>query len=107
MKVKKNDLVKVISGNYKGMEGKILKVFPGSDRVIIEKVHLVKRHLRKQGGQVQSGGIVEKEAPIHSSDVMLICPKCNKPTKTAISLLADGSKARQCKRCKEILSDQK
>jgi large subunit ribosomal protein L24 len=107
MKVKKNDLVKVISGNYKGMEGKILKVFPSRDRIIVEKVHLVKRHLRKQGGQVQSGGIVEKEASIHASDVMLICPKCNKPTRAAISLLADGSKARQCKRCKEILSDQR
>ena len=107
MKVKKNDLVKVISGNYKGMEGKILKVFPSRDRIIVEKVHLVKRHLRKQGGQIQSGGIVEKEASIHASDVMLICPKCNKPTRAAISLLADGSKARQCKRCKEMLSDQR
>jgi large subunit ribosomal protein L24 len=89
------------------MEGKILKVFPSRDRIIVEKVHLVKRHLRKQGGQVQSGGIVEKEASIHASDVMLICPKCNKPTRAAISFLADGSKARQCKRCKEMLSDQR
>ena len=105
MKVKKNDLVKVISGNYKGMEGKILKVFPASDRIIVEKIRLVKRHLRKQSGQGQQGGIVEKEAPIHVSDCILICPKCNKPTRTGISLLADGSKVRQCKKCKEILSD--
>jgi large subunit ribosomal protein L24 len=55
---------------------------------------------------VQQGGIVEKEAPIHVSDVMLICPKCSKPTRTSVSLLADGSKARQCKKCREILSDQ-
>jgi large subunit ribosomal protein L24 len=106
MKIKKNDLVKIISGNYRGMEGKVLKTFPHDDRVIVEKVHLIKRHLRKQRGQVQQGGIVEKEAPIHVSDVMLICPKCSKPTRTSISLLADGSKARQCKRCREILSDQ-
>jgi large subunit ribosomal protein L24 len=106
MKVKKNDLVKVISGNYKGMQGKILKVFPATDRIIVEKVHLVKRHLRQQRGQGQQGGIVEKEATIHVSDVMLICPKCNRPTKAGISLLADGSKARQCKRCNEILSDK-
>jgi len=106
MKIKKNDLVKIISGNYKGSEGKVLKVFPETDRVIVEKVHLIKRHLRKQRGQVQQGGIVEKEAPIHVSDVMLVCPKCSKPTRVSISLLADGSKARQCKKCKEILSDQ-
>jgi len=106
MKIKKNDLVKVVSGNYRGMEGKVLKTFPDSERVIVEKVHLIKRHLRKQQSQVQQGGIVEKEAPIHVSDVMLICPKCSKPTRTSISLLADGSKARQCKKCREILSDQ-
>jgi large subunit ribosomal protein L24 len=106
MKIKKNDLVKVVSGNYRGMEGKVLKVFPDINRVIVEKVHLIKRHMRKQGGQVQQGGIVEKEAPIHISDVVLICPKCGRPTRTSIAILADKSKARQCKKCKEILGDQ-
>ncbi len=106
MKIKKNDLVKVVSGNYRGMEGKVLKVFPDKERVIVEKVHLIKRHLRKQRGQVQQGGIVEKEASIHMSDVVLVCPKCSRPTRTSIALLADGSKARQCKKCKEILGDQ-
>ncbi len=106
MKIKKNDLVKVVSGNYRGMEGKVLKVFPDKNRVIVEKVHLIKRHLRKQRGQVQQGGIVEKEASIHLSDVVLVCPKCSRPTRTSIAQLADGSKARQCKKCKEILGDQ-
>jgi len=106
MKIKKNDLVKVISGNYRGLEGKVLKTFPSSDRVIVEKVHLIKRHLRKQRGQVQQGGIVEKEAPIHVSDVVLVCPKCGKPTRTGVIILADGSKARQCKKCQEMLADQ-
>jgi len=106
MKIKKNDLVRVISGNSKGMEGKVLKVFPDGERVIVEKVRLVKRHTRKQGGQVPQGGIIEKEAPIHVSDVQLVCPKCSKPTRTAVMMLADGSKARQCKKCKEMLSDQ-
>ena len=78
----------------------------GGIRIIVEKVHLIKRHMRKQRGQVQQGGIVEKEASIHVSDVMLVCPKYSKPTRTSISLLADGSKARQCKKCKEILSDE-
>jgi len=106
MKIRKNDLVKVISGNSKGLEGRVLKVFPDTDRVIVEKVRLVKRHTRVQRGQVQQGGIVEKEAPIHVSDVKLVCPKCSRPTRTAVSVLADGSRARQCKKCKEILSDQ-
>ena len=105
-RIRKNDLVRVISGNYAGAEGKVLKVFPKSERVIVEKVHLIKRHLRKQGGQSPQGGIVEKEAPIHVSDVMLVCPKCSKPARTSIIVLADGSKARQCKKCKEMLSDQ-
>ena len=106
MKIKKNDLVKVISGNYRGLEGKVLKVFPASDRIIVEKVHIIKRHLRKQRGQVQQGGIVEKEAPIHVSDVVLVCPKCGKPTRTSVLVLGDGSKARQCKKCKEMLAEQ-
>lgn len=106
MKIKKNDLVKVITGDSKGVEGKVLKVSPDTHRVIVEKVRLVKRHTRLQRGQVQQGGIVEKEAPIHVSDVKLVCPKCNKATRVAVTILADGSKARQCKKCKEILSDQ-
>jgi len=108
MKIKKNDLVKVISGNSKGAEGKVLKVFPETDRIIVEKVHLVKRHTRKQQGQGgQTGGIVEKEAPIHISDVMLVCPKCGKATRTSVIVLGDGSKARKCKKCQEMLSEQK
>jgi large subunit ribosomal protein L24 len=108
MKIKKNDLVKVISGNSKGLEGKVLKVFPEGGRVIVEKVHMIKRHTRKQQGRGggQQGGIVEKEAPIHISDVMLVCPKCGKATRTSVVILGDGSKARQCKKCKEMLSDQ-
>jgi large subunit ribosomal protein L24 len=106
MKIKKNDLVRVISGNSKGLEGKVLKTFPSSDRIIVEKVHMIKRHLRKQRGQVQQGGIVEKEASIHVSDVVLVCPKCGKPTRTGVIILGDGSKARQCKKCQEMLAEQ-
>jgi len=108
MKIKKNDLVKVISGNSKGSEGKVLKVFPETGRIIVEKVHIIKRHTRKQQTQGgQQGGIVEKEAPIHISDVVLVCPKCGKPTRTSVIVLADQTKARRCKKCNEMLSDQK
>jgi large subunit ribosomal protein L24 len=99
----KNDTVKVISGNHKGKIGKVLKVFPKSKRVIVEKVHLVKRHTRAKSQQDQ-GGIVEKEAPIHVSNVMLICPKCSKPARTGVTELADGTKVRVCKSCSETLT---
>ncbi len=105
MKIKKNDTVRVIAGNAKGSEGKILKVFPEKNRVIVEKVNMIKRHTR-QTSQADQGGIVEKEAPISASNVILICPKCNKPTRTIHLRLADGRKVRSCKKCNETLSDE-
>ncbi|MFH1755933.1 MAG: 50S ribosomal protein L24 [Candidatus Latescibacterota bacterium] len=103
MNIIKNDTVKVISGNHKGKIGKVLKVFPKSNRVIVEKVHLIKRHTRARSA-TQQGGIIEKEAPIHVSNVMLVCPKCSKPSRTGVSKLADGTKVRVCKSCSETLS---
>jgi len=102
MRIIKNDTVKVISGNQKGKIGKVLKVYPTTNRIIVEKVRLVKRHTRRRS-TTDKGGIVEKEAPIHISNVMLICPKCSKPTKTGVGKLADGGKVRVCKSCKEML----
>ena len=105
MRIKKNDVVKVVAGNARGMEGKVLKVFPGKNRIVVEKVNLIKRHTR-QTGQGQQGGIIEKEAPINASNVQLVCPKCSRPTRTGMTQLADGGKVRQCKKCKETLSDE-
>lgn len=102
MKIIKNDTVKVISGNHKGKVGKVLKVFPGTRRVIVEKVNLVKRH-QKARSQTEPGGILEKEASIHVSNVLLVCPKCSKPARTGVGLLADGKKVRVCKACNEML----
>ena len=104
MRIKKNDTVRVIAGNAKGMEGKVLKVFPESDRVIVEKVKLIKRHTR-QASQSDTGGIIEKEAPISVSNVILVCPKCGKPAKTSMTSLSDGRKIRKCKKCNETLGD--
>jgi large subunit ribosomal protein L24 len=104
MRVKKGDLVRVISGNDKGKEGKILKVFPKTERVIIEKINLIKRHTRATQTNPQ-GGIVEKEAPIHVSNVMLVCPNTKKPTRIGKEILSDGSRARVSKRSGEMLSD--
>jgi len=102
MSIIKNDTVKVISGNHKGKVGRVLKVFPKTQRIIVEKVHLVKRHTKRKSQQDQ-GGILEKEAPIHVSNVLLVCPKCSKPTRTGIGVLADGKKVRVCRLCKEML----
>jgi large subunit ribosomal protein L24 len=101
--IKRNDLVKVISGDDKGKTGRVLKVFPKEARIIVEKVNLIKRHLRKGHPSAPQGGIIEKEAPIHISNVMLVCTKCNKPTRVAKVELSDGSKVRKCKKCNEII----
>ncbi len=102
MRIIKNDTVKVISGNQRGKVGRVLKVFPKTDRIIVEKVRLMKHHQKKRSVSDQ-GGIVEKEAPIHISNVLLVCPKCSKPTRTGIGQLADGKKVRVCKSCQEML----
>ncbi len=105
MKVKKNDRVKVIAGNSKGIEGRVLKVFPVSRRIVVEKVNMIKRHT-KQTSQEDQGGIIEKEAPIYASNVVLICPKCEKPTRISRVRLSDGRNVRKCKKCGETLSDE-
>lgn len=103
-KVVKNDNVLVISGVYKGKTGKVLKVFPKENRIIVEGVNFVKRHTRPTQ-QLPQGGIVEKEAPIDASNVKVICPKCNRPTRVGIRILEDKSKVRYCKHsdCGEII----
>jgi large subunit ribosomal protein L24 len=102
MKVVKNDTVLVISGNYKGKKGKVLKVFPKENRVVVEGVNFVKRHTRPTPKN-QQGGIVEKEAPIHVSKLMVICPKCSTPSRIGRKVLVDGSRVRLCKNCEEMI----
>ena len=100
--VKKNDQVTVIAGKEKGKTGKVLKVFPQKESVLIEKVNFVKRHTRPSS-QHRQGGIIEKESPIHLSKVMVICAKCNAPVKTGTKLLEDGKRVRFCKKCSEVI----
>ncbi|MBP1709098.1 MAG: ribosomal protein [Deltaproteobacteria bacterium] len=101
--VKKNDLVMVIAGRDKGKSGKILSVLSKKNRVIVEKVNFIKRHTRPSAKQRQ-GGIIEREGPINISNVMLICTKCNKPSRIGKKSLEDDKKVRVCKKCGEILS---
>jgi large subunit ribosomal protein L24 len=102
VQIRKNDSVMVIAGKERGKTGKILRVVHDKDAVIIERVNLVKRHTRPRGPQ-QPGGIVEKEAAIHASNVMIMCDKCNAPVRIGRKSLADGNKIRICRRCGEAL----
>ena len=98
MSIKKNDLVVVLSGKDKGKQGKVLAVMPADRKVIVEGINVVSRHTkpRKQGDQ---GGILKKEAPMYACKVQKVCPKCNKPTRPAHKMLADGKKVCVCKKC--------
>lgn len=102
MKIVKNDTVLVISGNDKGTKGKVLKVFPKRERIIVEGVNFIKRHTRPTQKN-QQGGIVEKEAPIAASNAMVVCPKCETPSRVGHQVLEDGKKVRICKNCNEML----
>ncbi|MFH1124932.1 MAG: 50S ribosomal protein L24 [Pseudomonadota bacterium] len=100
--IKKNDKVIVLSGKEKGKIGAVLKVDSEKGRVLVEKINMVKRHTRP-GGKTAQGGIVEKEAPMHISNLMLVCNKCAEPSRIAKRILEDGSKVRVCKKCGELL----
>jgi large subunit ribosomal protein L24 len=89
-RLKKNDKVKVISGNHRGKEGKILKIFRDKERVIVEGVNIIKRHTRPTQKNPQ-GGITQKEAPIHISNIMLIDPKANEPSRIGMQIITDDS----------------
>ncbi len=103
-KIVKSDNVLVLSGKYEGKTGKILKVFPDKNRAVVEGVNLIKKHARPTRDLPQ-GGIIEKEAPVHISNLKVICPKCNRPTRVGIRILEDKSKVRYCKHpeCGEII----
>ncbi len=98
MHVKKGDTVFILTGRDRGKRGAILSAIPKRDRVVVEKVNLMKRHQRPSP-QFPEGGIITTEAPIHVSNVMLVCSSCDKPTRVGKKFLEDGSKVRYCKRC--------
>ena len=102
--VKRGDLVEVISGKDKGKQGKVVTAFPETGRVIVEGVAMVKKH-QKARVQGQESGILHMEAPIDASNVMRVCSKCEKPARTGVKILEDGSKVRYCKKCNETFND--
>lgn len=102
MKIHKNDNVLVIAGKDRGKKGKVRYAYPRKDRVLIGGVNFIKRHSRARSATRQAG-IVEREAPIHVSNVMLICNKCDSPTRIGFRFLEDGKKARVCRSCHEVV----
>ncbi len=101
--IKKGDLVEVVAGKEKGNQGKVLRVLPQKNRVVVEKLNIVKKHTRA-GQASQQGGIIDKEAPLHLSNVMLVDPSDGKPTRVGIKKLDDGRKVRYSKRTGETFN---
>ena len=100
--VKKDDQVFVLTGKETGKTGKVLRVDPDKGRVLVEGVNVVKKH-KKPRGRNQQGGIIAQEAPVDASNVMLVCSKCKRPSKTGRKFLENGEKVRFCKACGEII----
>ena len=102
MKIRKNDDVLVTAGKDKGKKGKVRFAHPKEGRVLVEGANFIKKHSRATG-QARQAGIIEREASINVSDVMLICTKCNKPTRVGFRVLGDGAKVRVCHVCNEVI----
>ena len=101
MKIRKNDTVLVIAGKDKGKKGKVRFAYPKEQQVLVEGINFIKKH-SKARGQVRQAGIIDLEAPIHISNLMLLCQKCNHPTRIGFTFLEDGRKVRICRSCKEV-----
>lgn len=102
VRVRRGDTVAVIAGRERGKRGKVLRVLPGSGRVIVEKLNMIKRHQRPTQ-KLRQGGIIEREGGLSLSNVMVVCTKCDRPARVGVQLLADGRKVRACRRCGEMI----
>jgi large subunit ribosomal protein L24 len=102
MKIKRNDIVKVMAGKDKGKTGKVLKIFPVKNKALVEGVNYLKKHSRKSQDNPQ-GGIVQKESPIHISNLAIVCTRCSNPSRIKFSVMPDKAKVRVCGSCKETI----
>ena len=101
-KIKKDDTVKILKGKDRGKTGKVIAVYPDKGRAVVQGLNLIKKHARRTKDD-QQGGIIQKESPINISNLSVVCPKCNKPTRIGFSKLSDGTKVRTCRKCKELI----
>jgi len=102
MNIRKNDTVQVMAGKDRGKRGKVRFAYPKKNRVIVEGINFIKKHSRARA-QVRQAGIIDQEAPIDISNVMLLCGKCNRPTRVGFTFLEDGRKVRVCRKCREVI----
>ncbi|MGB2814001.1 MAG: 50S ribosomal protein L24 [Dehalococcoidales bacterium] len=102
MKIRKNDTVQVMAGKDRGKTGKVRFAYPKKNRLIVDGVNFIKKHARARG-QARQAGIIDLEAQIDASNVMLLCGKCNRPTRVGFTFLDDGRKVRICHKCKEVI----
>ncbi len=102
MKIRRNDTVLVIAGKDKGRRGKVRSVLTKEERVLVDGINMIKRHAKART-QARQAGIIEQEAPIDSSNVMLICSRCSRPARVGSGFLEDGKKVRICRRCGEAI----
>ena len=102
MKIRKNDTVLVITGKDKGKTGKVRFAYPKEEQVIVEGINFIKKHTRARG-RVRQAGIIQLEASMPMSNVMLLCGRCNRPTRVGFRFLEDGRKVRTCRRCSEVI----
>ncbi len=101
--IRKNDSVLVIAGKDRGKRGRVLKVLPARNRVVVEGVNFIKRHTKPNPSRQIKGGVVEREASLHASNVQLVCPECGKPTRIGRKELGDGRRVRICRKCEGVV----
>jgi large subunit ribosomal protein L24 len=101
--IRKNDNVVVTTGKDRGKRGRVVRVVPEKNRVIVEGVNVIKRHTKANPQKNIKGGVVEREAPLHASNVQLVCPECGKPTRIGKQILGDGRKVRVCRKCEGVV----
>jgi large subunit ribosomal protein L24 len=101
--VKKNDNVVVITGRDRGKKGRVLRVVPGKNRVVVEGVNFIKKHTKANPQRNVQGGIVEREAALHASNVQIVCPECGRPTRVGHKQLEDGTRVRICRKCNGVI----
>ena len=101
--VRKNDNVLVTAGKDRGKRGRVLKVLPANNRLVVEGVNMIKRHTKPNPQRQIKGGLVEREAPLHASNVQVVCPECGKATRIGRRILGDGRKVRICRKCEGVV----
>ena len=101
--IRKNDNVVVTTGKDRGKRGRVLRMTPDKNRLVVEGVNIIKRHTKPNPQKNIKGGLVEREAPLHASNVQLVCPECGKPTRIGKKILEDGRKVRVCRKCEGVV----